>query len=465
MRGFLVLKYIMSIKLYNNLTHKKEEFKPAIDNKVGIYSCGPTVYWNQHIGHMYAYIQWDVLVRFLKFQGYKVEWVMNITDVGHLTSDEDTGEDKMEKGAKREGITVWQIAEKYTGQFKNSLKLLNITIPQHMPKATEHVKEQIKLAEEIEKNGYTYETKKGLVFDTSKFTDYTKFANLNLDKQKKREDVADDPDKKNPWDFFLWVKDPKHVMHWDSPWGVGYPGWHIECTAMSTKYLGNKFDIHTGGLEHIPVHHTNEIAQGFGAFGSQTANFWLHNAWLKSEGGEKMSKSLGNFLTIQELVEKGYDPLAFRYLVLQSHYRKGMNFSYKSLDAAQTALEKLRKMANGLGEKSVKNIKGNEYLQKFTDALSDDLNIPKAMAVVWEAVKSDESDEVKHALLAKFDEVLGVEVFKVKSKKVPSEVMALLKNRDRLRETGKYQEADKIRDELQSKGYTVRDTDNGSVVD
>jgi cysteinyl-tRNA synthetase len=456
----------MSIKLYNTLTKTKQELKPTKKGKIGIYSCGPTVYWNQHIGHMYAYIQWDVLVRFLKYQGYDVAWVMNITDVGHLESDEDTGEDKMQKGAKREGITVWQVAEKYTNQFKDSLKLLNVNIPDTMPKATEHVEEQIKLAQEIEKNGFTYETKKGLVFDTTKFSDYTKFANLNLDKQKKRDDVTSDPDKKNPWDFFLWVKDEKHVMHWDSPWGVGYPGWHIECTAMSTKYLGNKFDIHTGGLEHIPVHHTNEIAQGFGAFGEHTANYWLHNAWLKSEGGEKMSKSLGNFVTVQELVEKGYDPLAFRYLVLQSHYRKGMNFSFKALDAAQKALKKLRKIASGLEKSGSSKIAGNSYLVKFIEALSDDLNIPKALAIVWETVKSNQPDETKRALLEEFDKVLGLDIFKKETKKnTPEKVTALLKKRDELRAAGKYEEADKIRAQIEKKGYTVKDTELGSRVE
>jgi cysteinyl-tRNA synthetase len=292
------------MKFYNTLTRKIEDFKPLKDKKVGIYSCGPTVYWNQHLGHMYAYIQWDTLVRFLRYSGFDVKWVMNITDVGHLTSDEDAGEDKMEKGAKREGLTVWQIAEKYTQQFIQSLELLNIQKPDVLAKATDHIQDQIELIKKIESNGFTYKTKTGLVFDTSKFPDYAKFAKLDLKRQKPGSRVEVDPEKKNPWDFLLWVTNqPSHIMQWDSPWGKGFPGWHIECTAMSTKYLGEKFDIHTGGIEHIPVHHTNEIAQAFGAFGHQTVNYWLHNGWLVFDG-EKMSKSLGNNIVVTDLIKK-----------------------------------------------------------------------------------------------------------------------------------------------------------------
>src|SRR3972149_7431415 len=273
------------MNLYNTLTRKLEDFKPINPSNVGIYSCGPTVYWNQHIGHMYAYVQWDVLVKTLKFFGYKTKWVMNITDVGHMTGENegnaDVGEDKMEKGAKREGVSVWDLADKYILQFLDSLNLLNIRKPDVVSRATEHISQQIDLIKMIEANGFTYKTKMGLVFDTSKFKDYIEFANIDLKKLVKREDVTDDPEKKNPWDFFLWVTGNKdHIMQWDSPWGRGYPGWHIECTAMSVTYLGESFDIHTGGIEHIGVHHTNEIAQGYGAFGHRTANYWLHNAWL-----------------------------------------------------------------------------------------------------------------------------------------------------------------------------------------
>ncbi len=329
----------MEIYFSNTLTGKKDLFTPIREGEVGIYSCGPTVYWNQHIGHMYAYTQWDILVRFLRAAGFKVKWVMNITDVGHMTSDQDEGEDKMEKGAEREGIDVWQLAQKYIDQFKDSLNLLNITFPDVLCRATEHIADQIELIKKIEARGFTYKTKTGLVFDTSKFADYAKFANLKLESQKAGARVEVDLEKKHPWDFLLWVTGrPNHIMQWDSPWGRGFPGWHIECTAMSVKYLGENFDIHTGGKEHIPVHHTNEIAQAYGAFGRQTANYWLHNNWLTLKGGEKMSKSKGNFITVQELKEKGYDPLALRYLFLNSHYKKGLEFSWEALDAASNAL-------------------------------------------------------------------------------------------------------------------------------
>ncbi|MBU3935547.1 cysteine--tRNA ligase, partial [Patescibacteria group bacterium] len=323
------------MKLYNTLSRKKEEFKPISEGRVGVYSCGPTVYWNQHIGNMYAFLCWDILVRSLRYLGYEVKWVMNITDVGHMTSDEDSGEDKMEKGAEREGLTVWQIAKKYEKQFLESLEGLNIVKPDKLARATEHIKEQIDLALKIEKNGFAYKTKTGLVFDTGKFADYAKFANLKLEEMEAGKRLEVDKDKKKPWDFLLWVTNQaNHQMRWDSPWGKGFPGWHLECTAMSTKYLGEKFDIHTGGIEHIGVHHTNEVAQGFGAFGENTANFWLHNAWLNLKKG-KMSKSKGGGYTVQDLAKMGYEPLAFRYLVLQSHYKKGLFFSKESLTAAE----------------------------------------------------------------------------------------------------------------------------------
>ncbi len=458
----------MDIYLTNSLTHKKEKFVPNEKGKVGIYSCGPTVYWNQHIGHMYAYVQWDLLVRFLRYSGFTVKWVMNITDVGHMTSDEDLGEDKMEKGAKREDLTVWQIADKYIAQFKDSIKLLGISPPDVLCRATENIPEQIKLNQIIEKNGFTYTTKKGLIYDTSKFSDYAKFANLNLGEMKSRGDVEVDPEKKNPWDFFLWAINPKHIMKWPSPWGEGYPGWHIECTAMSTKYLGNNFDIHTGGIDHIPVHHTNEIAQGFAAFGKQTANYWLHNAMLTGRGGEKMSKSLGNFVTAQELVEKGYDPLAMRYLILTSHYKKGLNFSWEALDSAQNALGNLRTLVSGL-KSSSRNIlsedkenKVSEYREKFVAALSDDINVPQALAVVWEMLKSNIPSTDKYDLAMSFDEVLGLGLAKVSQvlqvKQVSQEIKHLMQKREELRKEKKFEEADKIREEIEKSGYTVKDT-------
>ncbi|KKR70490.1 MAG: Cysteine-tRNA ligase [Candidatus Woesebacteria bacterium GW2011_GWA2_40_7b] len=462
----------MDIYLNNTLTRKKERFVPNKEGEVGIYSCGPTVYWNQHIGHMYAYVQWDVLVRFLRSVGYNVKWVMNITDVGHMTSDEDTGLDKMEKGAKREGLTVWQIADKYITQFKDSLRLLGINSPDVLCRATENIPEQIKLNQLIEKNGFAYTTKKGLIYDTSKFPDYAKFANLNLEEMKSGGDVELDPEKKLPWDFFLWAIDPKHIMKWPSPWGEGYPGWHVECTAMSTKYLGNNFDIHTGGADHIPVHHTNEIAQGFAAFGKQTANYWLHNGMLGGKGGEKMSKSLGNFVTAQELVEKGYDPLAMRYLILTSHYKKGLNFTFDALDSAKIALENLRTIVSGLksgDERTVlspeKEKKLDEYRDKFISSLSNDINAPKALAVLWEMLKSNIPSGDKYDLALSFDEVLGLKLSQARNStaklgadiETPNSIKILISKREELRKEGKYGESDKIREQIEEAGYEVSD--------
>lgn len=456
----------MDIFLTNSLTRKKEKFIPNTSGKVGIYSCGPTVYWNQHIGHMYAYVQWDVLVRFLRFVGNDVKWVMNITDVGHMTSDEDFGEDKMEKGAEREGLTVWQIADKYIAQFKDSMKLLGINPPDVLCRATENIPEQIKLNQLIEKNGFAYITKKGLIYDTSKFPDYAKFGNLNLEEMKSGADVEVDPEKKLPWDFFLWAINPKHIMKWPSPWGEGYPGWHIECTAMSTKYLGPNFDIHTGGIEHIAVHHTNEIAQGFAAFGKQTANYWLHNGWLTGKGGEKMSKSLGNFVTAQEFVEKGYDPITMRYLILTSHYKKGLNFSFESLDSAVNALNNLRSIISGLKSGSDRNVlsdekenKVNEYREEFTAALADDINVPQALAVLWEMLKSNIPSGDKYDLAMSFDEILGLKLNEAKVSKVeiPNDIKVLMEKREQLRLDKKFEEADKIRKQIEEAGYQVKD--------
>lgn len=456
------------IYLTNSLTRKKEKFVPIEVGKVGIYSCGPTVYWNQTIGNMYAFTQWDILVRFLRYVGYKVKWVMNITDVGHMTSDEDFGQDKMEKGAIREGLTVWEIADKYIKQFTESMDLLGISRPDVLCRATDNIPEQIKLNEIIEKNGFTYKTKKGLIYDTSKFKDYAKFGNLNLEETKTRSDVEVDPEKKLPWDFFLWAINSKHIMKWKSPWGEGYPGWHIECTAMSTKYLGNNFDIHTGGVEHIAVHHTNEIAQGFAAFGKQTANYWLHNAWLMDKSGEKMSKSLGNVVTMQELKERGYDPLAMRYLIMGSHYKKGLNFSFESLSASENALNNLRNIISGLrySDRNVlseeKNEKVNMYKEKFISALSDDINIPQALAVLWEMLKSNIPSGDKYDLAMSFDEVLGLKLSEpVKQEEMPESIKALMQKRESLRSEKKFDEADELRKKIEEAGYEVKDLPTG----
>ncbi|MBI5358834.1 cysteine--tRNA ligase [Candidatus Amesbacteria bacterium] len=461
------------MKLYNFLSKQIEDFEPIKKGKVGIYSCGPTVYWNQHIGHMYAYVQWDALVRALRYQGQDVKWVMNVTDVGHLVSDEDEGEDKMEKGAKREGITVEQIAKKYTNQFLESMDKLNIRRPDVICPATEHISEMIELIKKIEENGFAYKTKTGLVFDTGKFPGYAEFAGLNLDDQEAGARVEVDPEKKKPWDFLLWVTNqPNHIMQWDSPWGRGFPGWHIECTAMSVKYLGERFDIHTGGREHIPVHHTNEIAQAYGAFRHQTANFWLHNDWLMFEG-EKISKSLGNNILVTDLIEKGFSPLALRYLILTSHYRKGMNFTWSSIAGAQTAYDKLKEFVKSrrAGEQESRSTLSKEKLKKidlfrnkFLNSVDDDMNFAMGLAVVWEMVKSNIPDMDKLDLLLDWDQILGLDLANVTEVEIPEQIKKLALIRENLRREGKFVEADEIRMTLEQKGYLVKDTANGTVI-
>jgi cysteinyl-tRNA synthetase len=461
------------IRLYNTLTRKKEELKTVKEGEVGIYSCGPTVYWNQTIGNMYAYVQWDTLVRFLRFSGYKVKWVMNITDVGHMTSDEDTGEDKLEKGAKREGLSPWQVADKYIAQFLASMDALSIKRPDVLCRATEHIDDQIDLIKRIENRGFTYQTRTGIVFDTSKFEDYAKFAKLNLKNQEAGSRVEVDPEKKNPWDFLLWVTNqPNHIMKWESPWGVGFPGWHIECTAMSVKYLGESFDIHTGGIEHIPVHHTNEIAQGYGAFGHQTANYWLHNEWLTLKG-QKISKSLGNIFLVSDLIDKGFDPLAFRYLVLNSHYKTGTDFTWESLQSSQNALSNLRELVfaakNQQSSRSVlskeKENKLREFQSEFRSFLEDDLNFSAALAVVWNALKSNIPSEDKYDLAVSFDEVLGLSLTRERLRKnIPEELLNLAKKREELRKAGKYQEADEVRMQIEKSGFKVKDTPTGTQI-
>jgi cysteinyl-tRNA synthetase len=462
----------MTLKLFNTLTNKKEIFKPIKDGEVGIYSCGPTVYWNQHIGHMYAYVEWDCLVRSLNYLGYKTKWVMNLTDVGHLTGDNegdaDTGEDKIEKGAKREGKTVWEIADKYILQFKESLRLLNIREPDVLCRATQHIPEQIDLIKKIEKNGFTYKTKTGLVFDTGKFPGYADFAHLNLEKQDAGNRVEVDTGKKKPWDFLLWITNqPNHIMKWESPWGVGFPGWHIECTAMSTKYLGETFDIHTGGKEHIPVHHTNEIAQGFGAFGHQTANYWLHNEWL-SFGGQKLSKSSGNSILVSDLVEKGFDPLSLRYLIMTTHYKTGLNFTWESLKGAQTAYFKLKETINNLKVEVSKGTFDTEvnifekYKKEFMKCLADDLNVAKSIGLIWQIVKSKEiNDKTKLDLILDFDKVLGLNVPVPKLpfvETVPSaEILNLKKERDAARQEKNWQKSDELREKIEKAGYILED--------
>lgn len=444
------------IFFYNTATRKKEEFGPVNEGKVGIYSCGPTVYSSPHIGNMYAYVCWDVLVRTLEFLGYEVHQVVNITDVGHLVNDADEGEDKMEKGSKKEGLSAWDLAKKYENEFVENLDKLNIKRPWKMPRATEHIKEQIELIELIEKNGFVYRISDGIYFDTSKFPGYGDFAHLNLEMIKEGARIEANPEKKNPTDFALWKFSPKdgtkRQMEWESPWGIGFPGWHIECTAMSTKYLGNLFDIHTGGEDHIAIHHTNEIAQGFGAWGRQTANIWMHNAFITFKGA-KISKSTGGLYTIFDLEEMGYDALDYRYMVLGSHYRKGMEFSEENLKAARVARLKMNEMA--IGEGGVVN---GEWIDKFKEKIADDLQMPEAIALIWIMWKSDLKIEDKRTTLWEMDKVLGLNLGQELDEEIPEEIKDLAKKRIEAKTRKDWAEADRIRNLIKEKGYLVEDT-------
>lgn len=379
------------MKIYNTLSRSIEEFSPLSSTKVGMYSCGPTVYDYQHIGHMRRYVGDDILIRVLNLAGFDVKHVMNVTDVGHLTSDADSGEDKMEKGAEKLRLSVKQIAEKFETQFKESCALLNIKLPNDLMRATDHIPEQIELIKSLEGKGFTYKTSDGIYFDTSKFPNYFKLSRQNPNELKAgvRIDLGE---KKNISDFALWKfspKDKNREMEWESPWGVGFPGWHIECSAMSMKALGPSFDIHTGGIDHINIHHTNEIAQSEASTGKDIfAKYWVHHAFLTVEG-KKMSKSLGNFYTTQDIVEKGFDPLVLRYLYFQVHYRQEMNFTWEALGAAQTALSKFKKKFLTLknGEIDV------EFEKRFKEVVYNDLNIPKALGLTWEILKTNPSKQ------------------------------------------------------------------------
>ncbi|MFH0803809.1 MAG: cysteine--tRNA ligase [Candidatus Tagabacteria bacterium] len=443
------------IKLYNTLSRKKETFKPIKDKKAGIYTCGPTVYWYQHIGNLRSYIFADILKRVLSFNNFKVKHVMNITDVGHLTSNADEGEDKMEMAAKKEGKKAGDIADYYWKIFREDFKKLNIIEPDIWSKATEHIKEQIELIKKLEKRGYTYKTNDGIYFDTSKLKDYGKLARLKKEglEAGKRIKMRD---KRNKTDFALWKFSPeagKRQQEWPSPWGTGFPGWHIECSAMSMKYLGETFDIHTGGIDHIPIHHTNEISQSEAATGKKFVNFWLHGNFLNFKG-EKISKAKGGLFTVSELEEKGFSPLAYRYLCLTTHYRKSLEFSLANLKNSQNAYERLKNIISTLKNDGKINKK---YIAEFKKAVNDDLNMPQALAVLWRLLR-DAKVKGKTATIAKMDEILGLGLKNAKKSPIPENIRVLAKKRDYLRREKKWTEADKIRQELEKKGWMVKDT-------
>lgn len=463
------------LKLYNTLTKKKEEFKPiSKDGKtVKIYTCGPTVYNYAHIGNMRAYIFMDTLRKVLKYDGYRLDHVMNITDVGHLTSDADSGEDKMEKSAKEQNKSVYEIAKLYTDKFMEDIDRLNIDHPEHIVKATDHIKDMEEYVKKIVENGYAYETSKGIYFDTSKLPTYGELSKINLEGQKAGARVEVDDEKKNPLDFALWIKAPKeHIMKWDSKWGMCYPGWHIECSAMSKKYLGEKFDIHTGGVDHIPIHHENEIAQSRGATGKNPANFWLHVEFLLINNG-KMSKSLGNVYKIEDLIKNGIEPLAYRYFTYSSIYNNKLNFTWEAVKSAQVALNKLRELT--IKHKGIKNKVDERVIEdfrnRFKEAINDDINMPVALAVTWEVAKYKEKSDDIYNLLKEFDSVLSIDIDKETNPlkndvdSLPEEIEKILEQRKIARENKDFALSDKLRDELKEKGYIVKDTKDGQKIE
>jgi cysteinyl-tRNA synthetase len=452
----------MTLKLFNTLGRKKQEFKPLKGNDVGIYSCGPTVYWFQHIGNLRSYIFSDILKRVLLYDGFKVKHVMNVTDVGHLTSDADSGEDKMEKAALKEGKTAEEIANFYLKVFRDDFSKLNIIEPSVWCKATEHIKEQIELVKKLEEKGYTYRTDDGIYFDTSKYKDYGKLALLNMEglEAGKRVVVGD---KKNKTDFALWKfsEEPgKRQQEWDSPWGVGFPGWHIECSAMSSKYLGEQFDIHTGGEDHVPIHHTNEIAQSECAYGKKPwVKFWIHGAFLMFKG-EKVSKSKGGLFTISELEERGYKPLEYRYLCLTAHYRTQLNFTLENLDSAKNSLQRLKNIISEIKEDNKIN---ENYIKEFEKAINDDLDMPKALAILWKLVR-DEKANGKIKTIEKMDEVFGLDLLKKEECEVPLEIQKLASERETARKNKDFKKSDELRDRINKLGYNIADSKDGVKV-
>ena len=454
----------MKIELYDTYTRCLREFVPLEPGKVGMYACGPTVYDYAHIGNLRTYIFEDVLRRTLELAGYQVNHVVNITDVGHLTSDADTGEDKMEKGAKRTGKSAWEIAELYTEAFMSDLRQLNVLEPSIWCRATDHIAEQIRDIQSIERAGYTYITSDGVYFDTSRLEHYGHLARIDVDglNAGSRVELGE---KRNATDFALWKfspQDQQRQMEWDSPWGKGFPGWHIECSAMSVKYLGTLFDIHCGGKDHIPVHHTNEIAQSEVCYNTRLANYWLHGYFLETEQ-DKMSKSAGEFLRLQTLIDKGYDPLAYRYLCLTAHYRNDLKFTWESLDSAVTALNRLRVAMHDWGNPGQAD---TLWLQRFEQELARDLNTPKALAVVWGLVKESVPNAVKKATLLAMDQALGLDLanWAPTSEAVPETVLELVDRRNTARTNKDWASADALRDQINSLGYEIEDGPTGTKV-
>ena len=456
----------MDIYFYNTLTKNKERFEPINKEEVRMYSCGPTVYKDASIGNMRTYIMNDIIRRVLKYNGYKVKHVMNITDVGHLVSDADEGEDKMAKAARREHKDPYEIAEFYMDRFLEDLRKLNVSMPEIICRATDNIKEMEEYVKKIIENGYAYETDDTIYFDTSKLDKYGILSKIKIDEQKAGARVEFDNKKKNVTDFALWIKAPEnHIMKWDTFWGKCYPGWHIECSAMGRKYLGEKFDIHTGGVDHIPIHHENEIAQSKGYSGKIPANWWMHCEFLLVDGG-KMSKSLNNIYTLEDLKNKGFSPLDYKMFTFTSHYRNKLNFTWDSLESAKIALSRLKEGYNRHAE-GIEDVVDSvivDYENKFHEAINDDLNMPLAMSVVWEVVKNPIKSNKFAKLLDKFDEVLGLNLSHKEELELPEEIKDILEERKNARENKDWAKSDELRDKLLDLGYVVKDTKNGVEV-
>ena len=467
----------MDLKLYNTLSRNVEKFIPIEEKKVKMYTCGPTVYNYAHIGNLRTYIFEDVLKRTLKYNGYEVDHVMNITDVGHLQSDGDTGEDKMEMGAKRENKSVLDIARFYEGEFLKDLKSLNIQVANHIPRATDHVKEMIELIEKLEKRGYTYIANNNVYFSIDKFEDYNKLANLSLEEMNAGNRVEVDIYKKNPLDFVLWFTNSKfenHILQWDSPWGVGFPGWHVECSAMAIKYLGEYMDIHCGGIDHIPVHHTNEIAQSEGALGHKWVNYWLHGEFLILDKG-KMSKSSGSFITLNSLIENNVDPLVYRYYVLQSKYRKPLVFSYDRLKDASNSFEILKNKIKLINDNVDNEILINEniikeYKNRFLKYINDDLNIANGFTLLHEVIKSENlNNKEKKIIIDDFDKVFGLNLNELSDDKEKldkdfvNKINLLIKEREAARKNKDYKKSDEIRDYLLQNNIEIMDNKDNTT--
>ncbi len=459
------------LTLFNTATRKKEKFQSITPGQVNLYTCGPTVYHYAHIGNLRTYVFEDLLVRTLKRAGFQVQHVMNITDVGHLVSDGDSGEDKMEAGARRTGKNIWDIAKYYSDVFFSDLQKLNVLKPQIIPKATDHIPEMIQLVERLEKKGFVYRTDDGLYFDTEKFPSYRDFARLDVENLEAGKRVAVG-DKKSSTDFALWKFSPageQRQMEWSSPWGKGFPGWHIECSAMAMKYLGETFDLHCGGIDHIPVHHTNEIAQSEAATGKRFANFWMHGEFLTEDSG-KMSKSKGEFLTLSVLEREGFSPLEYRFLLLQAHYRSALKFSFDALKAAQSGYRGIvERMADWKDVQAAGAYTElmNQKIKAFEISVFDDLNFPEALAVLFSVLKEPQlSSEQKKALVLNFDETLGLGLAASVEAKVavPPEVLELAKAREEARKQKNWAESDRIRLELQKHGYKVLDSPEGPKI-